>query len=181
MKRSNPVPLLRAVVFALAAIVGLASSATLLARSEPPQRIQVAWAPPEQLSEVKNNRLERGWLRPKDWQQSLADDLRFHADRLLPPDEQLEITFDDIKLAGEFEPWRRPGNEDIRILRDVYPPRARLHYRLLASDGRVLREGDAKLTDMAYLQRAVADSSDPLRYDKRMLREWLRREFAPAS
>ena len=180
MKRFNAILPLRAIALTLAA-AGLAASAGAFARSEPPARIQVTWAPAEQLTEVKNNRLERGWMRPKDWQQSLADDLRVHADRLLPPDEQLQVTFEDIKLAGDFEPWHRPGLDDVRVLKDIYPPRAQLHYRLLAGDGRVLREGDAKLADLSYLQRAVPDTTDALRYDKRMLREWLRREFGRVS
>lgn len=182
MKPLNPILTLRAAAFVVlgAIAAGLASPAAF-ARAEPPARVQVAWAPAEKLTEVRNNPTERGWLRPEDWQRALADDLRVQADRLLPPGEQLQVTFDDIKLAGDFEPWRHPGLDDVRILKDIYPPRAQLHYRLLASDGRVLREGDAKLVDMSYLQRTVPNTTDPLRYDKRMLREWLRKEFGQAG
>lgn len=144
----------------------------------PPERIQVIWAPTEKLSEVRDNQMQRGWLRPEDWMKSLGDDLRKHADRVLPPGQQLEVTINDIKLAGAFEPWRRVEQQDIRILKDIYPPRVELHFKLVGSDGRTLREGDKKLVDGAYLQHSVAaNSTDPLRYDKRLLDDWVSREF----
>ena len=151
----------------------------------PSDRVQVSWAPEQQLAEVKNNQFHRGWLRPKDWMQSLSDHLRQRADALLPPGEKLDVTIDDIKLAGDFEPWHGPDAEDIRFMKDIYPPRIDLHYRLLGPDGTVLREGSSKLRDLAYLQRVTPNNTDPLRYDKRMLDDWLRKEFrsdaAPAG
>jgi len=151
------------------------------ARDEQPApgaRVQVTWAPLEQLSEVKNNPPNRGWLRPQEWTQSIADHLRKSADRILPPGQQLRVHIDDISLAGRFEPLYRPGQQDARIMREVYSPWMNLHFVLLAPDGTMLREGDAKLRDATYLRRAVAaNPSDPLRYDKRMIDDWLRREF----
>jgi hypothetical protein len=144
----------------------------------PAGRVTVTWAPPDKLSEVKDNQMHRGWLRPEDWTKTLGDYLRTRAERLLPPGQHLEVTIDDIKLAGNFEPWRGPDAQDIRIMKDLYPPRVDLHYRLVASDGTPIREGDSKLRDMAYLQHTVPTSTDPLRYDKRLLDDWLKREFA---
>jgi hypothetical protein len=160
--------------------IGLLLIATIASAAKPlPERVQVTWAPTEQLTEVKNNQVARGWLRPKDWMASLGDHLRRRADRILPPGEQLQVHIDNIKLAGAFEPWHRPGLDDVRIMKDIYPPTMDLHFKLLAADGTVIREGAAKLRDMAYLQRAIANSTDPLRYDKRMIDDWLRKEFGP--
>jgi hypothetical protein len=160
-----------ALMFLLIAGVASATTNTIA-------RVQVTWAPDAQLSEVKDNPMQRGWLRPKDWEKSLAEYLMQRADSLLPPGQQLQVTIDDVKLAGSFEPWRvRPNLEDARILKDIYPPRMDLHYKLLAADGSTIREGNGKLRDMAYLQRAMTASTDPLRYDKRMIGDWLRREF----
>src|SRR5262249_4631040 len=85
------------------------------ALSKPPDRVQVAWAPTEQLAEVKNNQFNRGWLRPKEWEQEIGDHLRKSADKVLPPGQQLQVHVNDISLAGSFEPWRQPGAQDIRI------------------------------------------------------------------
>lgn len=164
------------------ALFATVAAAALAAPSEPPARIQVTWAPTEQLSELKNNPPNRGWLRPDQWMQSLGDSLRKSADRILPPGQQLRVHVDDISLAGRYEPFYRPGQQDVRIMRDVYSPWMNLHFVLLAADGSTIREGDAKLSDGAYLRRSVPGSpTDPLRYDKRMIDEWLRREFGAKS
>ncbi|MGH8122093.1 MAG: DUF3016 domain-containing protein [Rudaea sp.] len=173
---SRSLVLLATVFFALAACPAL-----VRARAPLPERIQVAWAPTATLSEVKDNPMHRGWLRPEDWQKSLGEYLRKRADLKLPPGEQLQVTINDIKLAGDFEPWRGPNAQDIRFMTDLYPPRIDLHYKLLGSDGSTIREGDSKLRDMAYLQRTVPLSNDPLGYDKRLLDDWISKEFGRSN
>ncbi len=179
MKRFCLVDSLVRTVQATALIAAVAVTA-FAAPSEPPARIQVTWAPVEQLSELKNNPPNRGWLRPDEWKQSLGNYLRKSADRLLPAEQQLRVHVDDISLAGRFEPLYRPGQQDVRIMRDVYSPWMNLHFVLLAADGTTVREGDAKLSDGSYLRRSVpGNPTDPLRYDKRMIDEWLRNELGP--
>jgi hypothetical protein len=164
---------------ALAASLAVAAVA---APSAPPARIQVSWAPIDQLSETRNNPPNRGWLRPDQWMKSLGDRLRKTADRTLPPGQQLEVRVDDISLAGRLEPVYRPGQQDLRVMKESYWPWMNLHFVLRAADGTMIREGDAKLSDGSYLRRAVAaDPNDPLRYDKRMIDRWLREEFGPKS
>jgi len=160
-----------------AALLACASLAAQAAPSPLPDRVQVSWAPTEKLSEVRDNQMQRGWLRPEEWMKQLSDELRRRADRVLPAGQQLQVSINDIKLAGAFEPWRRDNQQDIRFMKDIYPPRIELHYKLLAADGSTIREGDAKLRDGAYLQRSIGTSTDPLRYDKRMLAEWVNKGF----
>jgi hypothetical protein len=162
---------------ATALLALMIANAHAISEEKLPARVHVAWAPTAQLTEVKDNQMNRGWMRPEEWMKSLSDHLRMRADRLLPPGEQLQVRINDIKLAGSYEPWHRSSQQDIRFLKDIYPPRIDVHYKLLASDGSTLREGDKKLRDGAYLQRAVNDSTDPLRYDKRLLDDWLNREL----
>jgi hypothetical protein len=159
-----------------------ASTALATVEDKSPARVQVTWAPAEQLTEVKDNPIRRGWMRTEEWQKSLSDRLRKRADGLLPAGQRLEVSIDDLHLAGSFEPWRRTSLDEARILKDIYPPWMNLHYKLIASDGSTIRESAAKLRDSAYLQRAVPfNESDPLRYDKRMIDEWLWREFGRAK
>ena len=167
--------------FLLAALLATAATAAAAAENKLPDRIQVSWAPADQLSEVKDNPINRGWMRPNEWMKALGDHLRKRADRILPPGQRLDVHIDDVKLAGSFEPWHRPGAEDIRIMKDIYPPSMKLHYKLSSADGTTIREDDATLRDSSYLQRAVTSTTDPLRYEKRMIDEWLAREFRRAK
>lgn len=146
--------------------------------SADPSRVTVNWAPADQLTEVKQNPMERGQMRTKDWEGALTTYLQKRADRQLPPGQRLDVTFDDIKLAGDYEPWHSPQAQDIRFMKDIYPPRATLSYKLIDADGRTIKEGSSKLLDMAYLERpTVATDTDPLRFDKRLLDDWLKKEF----
>lgn len=173
-------PMFRPLLAVAAACLALAACAAPGPKKALPERVQVSWAPDDQLSEVKNNSFQRGWLKPADWQKTLSDYLRKRADLVLPAGQKLDVTFEDIKLAGDFEPWHGPNAQDIRFMKDIYPPRATLRYRVVDASGATIREGESKLTDLAYLQRtSLPTSTDPLRYDKRLLDDWLDKEFRP--
>jgi len=94
---------------------------------------------------------------------------------------RLEVIVTDIDLAGGFEPWRGPGFNHIRIMRDVYPPYLKLEFRLLGPDGKVVSEGKRELRRSGYLMTTALPTYDPLRYDKENIRAWMRREFGPPS
>src|SRR5689334_16010135 len=90
----------------------LAAGAAHATSEGPATRVQIGWAPDADLSEGKDNPQSRGWMRPQEWQKSLADHLRKQAERTLPAGQQLQITIDDVKLAGAFEPWASPQAQD---------------------------------------------------------------------
>ncbi|MUG03911.1 DUF3016 domain-containing protein, partial [Bacillus tequilensis] len=115
------------------------------------------------------------------WVRELAEYLRESAAPRLAPGERLEVRLLDIDRAGEFEPWYGRGH-DIRMLRNVYPPRINLEYRLLGSDGGVRAEGEERLVDLSYLSRGGTlphATTDPLRHEKRLLDDWLYRQVGP--
>ncbi len=109
MKRFSLVSSLTRIVCVTALIAAVAVSA-FAAPSEAPARIQVTWAPVDQLGETANNPPNRGWLRPDQWMKSLGDRLRKTADRILPPGQQLQVHVDDISLAGGLQPGTDPGS-----------------------------------------------------------------------
>jgi hypothetical protein len=115
--------------------------------------------------------------------QGLADELRKHiedkAPRLLPSGTRLAVTFTEIDMAGEFWPIAGgPANSDIRVVKDHFPPRIDLDFRLLQADGSLAREGHRELRDPLFLSSVSPMGSDRLRYEKSLLERWLEREFA---
>ena len=160
--------------------LGVLATVAFAAHAEPsaPTRVNVTWPEPATLSEVKEAH-GRGWQRGEAWLVDLRKHLVRHADRVLPAGERLDVTFTDIKLAGSFEPWRGPQFDDVRIVKDIYPPRIDLRFTVTSADGNVVAEGERTLRDPGFLTRNIANASDPLRYEKRLLDDWLRREFDP--
>jgi hypothetical protein len=99
------------------------------------------------------------------------------AARYLPANAHLELTFTNIDLAGAYEPWR-PRLDNVRIIRDVYPPRLQFSYELRDESGALVKRGSTKLTDLDFLRRFYTQpASDQLRFEKRLLREWFQKTF----
>ena len=144
--------------------------------------VSVSWTDPSQFSDLRfsGNRWEaaRG-----DWVNELATHLQKSASKRLPAGQQMEVTITDIQRAGRYEPWHGMQYDRVRFLRDHYPPRMTLNVRIIDADGRVLAEGERKLADTSYMMSSsIRADSDLLRYEKRMIDTWVRRELerAPA-
>ena len=110
-------------------------------------------------------------------EQSLTRHIQERASRVLLEGQKLDITFTHIERAGSVEPWRGPSSYDVRIVRDIYPPRIDLTFRLLTADGSTLSSGKHELRDLGFLSRTNMYSNDPLRYEKTLLDDWVRKEF----
>lgn len=92
------------------------------------------------------------------------------------------MTFTDVDLAGDFPPARSARMDDVRIIKDIYPPRFVLSFRVTDATGTVVKQGHRELTDTAFmLNSAFLDRSDTLRYEKALLNTWFREEFPRES
>ena len=93
----------------------------------------------------------------------------------LPADQALSIWITDVDLAGQYEPG---GHSDVRIVKEIYPPRIELRFRLTRADGSTVKEGTRTLRDSGFLSSGgPVDRTDNLRYEKVMLDHWLEEEF----
>jgi len=147
--------------------------------AEPACLVDVIFVQPEKFTDCKDEYMDTGRGR----ESILAEfrrTIQGTASRYLPAGDRLEIRITDIDLAGDFEPWRNIGNEDIRYLREIFPPRVALEFRLKGPGGQVIRAGNRRLQSPGFMMSGGFPSSDPLRYEKEMLRDWIVREFRPS-
>ncbi len=168
-----------ATLLAIGAATAMSSAVATAPLPADGARVHVSWTDPAAFTEVRDSH-GRGMLRATDWLGRLQKHVVTRADTLLPPGQSLDVTFTDIKLAGAFEPWRGPNFDDVRIVKDIYPPRITLRFTRRGADGQVIDEGERTLRDAAFLSRGTPNTSDTLRYEKRLLDDWLRREFKAA-
>ncbi len=139
--------------------------------------VAVDWTDPAEFSDIKHsgNRWEasRG-----NWVEQLARHLQQSAHRQLPEGQRLKVTITDIERAGHYEP-RFGAGQDIRVLRDIYPPSISLNFQRYDSNGNLVAEGERRLRDMNYLNRSPSRlRNDNLYYEKRLIDDWARREFS---
>lgn len=92
----------------------------------------------------------------------------------VPAGCKLTVTFTNIHLAGDFEPWHGPQFDEVRFVRDIYPPWFKFTYTLTDAGGKVLKQGSEDLRDMNFQLRVILDTTDPLRYEKDILNDWMR-------
>lgn len=139
--------------------------------------VKVSWTDPAQFSEIRYSR-NRWEAQRGDWVTQLAAYFQKSATRQLPAGERMDITITDIKRAGDYEPWHGPRMDDVRIVKDIYPPRLSFRWTRTDASGQVLGQGEEKLADTAFLMNSARlNDSDPLRYEKRMIDDWLRRSL----
>ena len=158
-----------AIVFLL--LSGCAASAP---DDETVSRISVSFVEPEKFTDVRRAELaptSAGVLR--ELQKFLVET----GARYLPEPMKLNIRVTDVDLAGDFELFRGPQTDQVRITKGLYPPHIMLEFEIIESAAVAVRSGKRDLTDMNYQIRSAYPREDYLRYEKDILREWLRAEL----
>ena len=170
-----PNPLLALAALALAASLGGCATSAIAPRNA---HIKVDWSDPVNFTDTRSN-LCRNRAKPEEWLSQLARYVENRADRVVAGGKTLKVTITDIQRAGQCEPWRGPNLDDTRIIKDIYPPSISLHFQHTDASGHVVDEGDRTLRDSAFMHRGtMLNQDDPLRFEKRLLDDWLRKEFA---
>ena len=143
--------------------------------------VSVDWTDPNEFSDIRHS--GNRWAAQRgNWVEQLARHLQTRAAARLPQGERLEVTITDIMRAGQYEPWRGPNLQDARIVREIYPPRMSLTFKRLDASGAVIDEGTRTLRNSGFLMSASSvGTSDPLRFEKNMIDDWIRREFSPQT
>jgi hypothetical protein len=97
--------------------------------------------------------------------------------RYVPENMKLNIRITNLDLAGDFERFRGPQADQVRITKGLYPPHIVLEFEVVDSAADAVKSGERDLTDIDYQLRSVYPADDYLRYEKDILRDWLRAEF----
>jgi hypothetical protein len=157
---------------ALLLVAGCAAAAPV---DEAVSRVSVTFVEPEKFTDARRAELaptSAGILR------ELEIFLMDAGARYVPKTIRLSIRVTDIDLVGDFELFRGPQADQVRITKGLYPPRIVLEFKVVDSAATVVRSGKRNLTDINYQLRSVHPREDYLRYEKDILRDWLRAEFA---
>ncbi|MEW9622809.1 DUF3016 domain-containing protein [Rhodanobacter geophilus] len=161
------------ILFAAMALLGTPAMAATVAA---PANVTVSYDHPEQFTETHKVRALTPTRDDDGYLKTLKAWIEDRAGRMLPPGERLDIVVTDIDRAGNFEPWRPYPLREVRIIKDIYPPRIDLRFHLLDADGKVIREGTRKLRDPGFMTDSTSTSgNDNLRYEKALLDRWLRK------
>ena len=165
----------------LISLLGLAAGLSLRgAADRPPERVEIVFLEPEKFTDVRDSYMGSDKGRDSTLAQ-IGDYIRARASALVPEGMKHAITVTDVDLAGDFEPWHGARFDDVRIVKDIYPPRIALAFRLTDAGGQVVKQGQRELRDLAFIMKLSIDRNDPLRHEKALLDDWLREDFRRAK
>lgn len=157
----------------LTSILGLVAAGALCAGGNSAPRTEVIFDHPEKFTDVRDSSIATDKGRD-----AILENIRaflvHRTESLIPEGYKLAITFTDIDLAGDYEPWRGAQYDDVRIVKSIYPPALKFTYAVTDPSGKVVRQGSEDIRDMNFQMRLTIDASDPLRYEKDILDEWAR-------
>jgi hypothetical protein len=162
----------------LLALLGLAPGLAVRATTSEPKivRADVQFFEPKNFTDVKDS--YTGDYERTTYLDQIRDYVMDQSKYYVPNGWHLSVTFTDIDMAGDFEPWRGPQFDDIRIVKDIYPPRINLTFQLVDAEGHVVKEGKRELKDLAFLMKInMSFRDDPVRHEKALLDDWFRTEF----
>jgi len=115
----------------------------------PGSRVEVVFDHPDKFTDIKD-----AYVASDKGEQAILDQIRdFIVDRaspMVPEGWKFRITFSDIDLAGEYEPWRGPQWDMVRIIKPVYPPAFRFTYAVTDRAGKVVRQGSEFFRDASF-------------------------------
>ena len=136
----------------------------------------IVFLEPKNFTDVRDSHM--GDYERTTYLDQLRDHLREQARYYVPAGYQLAVTFKDIDMAGDFEPWRGPQFHDVRIVKDIYPPRIVLAFRMTDAEGNVVAQGERERRDLSFMMKiTMGFRNDPMRHEKALLDDWLRQEF----
>ncbi len=165
MKKRTLTSILGALLFGMISLVGQSNAPV----------VEITFSDPDSFTDIRSKRSSD----ESDYSWILVD-LSKHLQKLvatyLNEGDHLTVTITDIDLAGNLEFWHAPG--DPRIIRDVYPPLIRLEFKLIDQSGMVKAEGSRRLSDRNFLGKISGNRTDPLRYEKELLKKWVKKELS---
>ena len=157
-----------------ASILGLVAAGDLIAAdAAKPARVEVFFDHPENFTDVKD-RADPTETGRDEILGAIHDTIVREAAKYLPAGYGLTLVFSDIDLAGDFESWRGPQYDSVRVVRPIYPPAFKFSYKLTDPAGQVVKRGEEGIRDLNFELRASLDHSNPLYIEKDILREWIR-------
>lgn len=136
--------------------------------------VEVNWIEPDKFADA-----DAPFASIQDTREDTFYALEKHLSRLgkaLPEGYTLTLDVQDLDLAGEAI------QQDIRVVRDGFPPRIEFSYELVDQDGKVLSKGQENIRDLVFLtNRPARYRNEIYAYEKQLLDRWFKKAFTDYS
>lgn len=135
------------------------------------ETVSIEYVDPEKFTDLESTSSTKKNTRA-DFARSISKELTRRLRASFGEDARLDLVITDVDLAGRINP---ASFHDVRVLREVWPPKMEFSYKLTDADGTVISEGEKRLVDLGYLGFSISGSRhDRFHYEREMVKDWLR-------
>ena len=139
--------------------------------------VKIVWQSPKDFRDIESSGEIQSRYEKRLFE-TLTENINKAAAKILKPNQKLEMTVTNVDLAGDMRPTFGATADDLRVIKDIYPPRMAFSYQVL-ENGKVIIAGDEKLSDMGFLSGIQSQTDKPFMYETQMLADWLKKTIAP--
>jgi hypothetical protein len=154
-------------------VIGCSSLTAQDKSSQDSSNVTVEFVNPEKFKDFATSRLESEEDR-KALMKEFRSNIQRVAGRYLPAGYRLELRFQDIDMAGEFEPQAGPDFQNVRVVKAIYTPSIVVEYKIADPKGNVVASGRQRETDLAFQQIATFRTDGRLFYETELVIDLLR-------
>ncbi|MGX9460437.1 DUF3016 domain-containing protein [Shewanella sp. A14] len=139
--------------------------------------VKIEWQSPKNFRDIKNSNEIQSRFEKRLFE-TLTKNINKKAEKILKPGQTLQMQVTNLDLAGDMRPTFGAMPNDLRIVKDLYPPKATFSYSVNQGD-KVIIAGDEKLTDMNFMYNSRRFNDKPFQYETSMFDDWLQKSIAP--
>lgn len=139
--------------------------------------VTVEWQDPKSFSDVKASGDIQSRFENRTFEE-LTKNLNKEAAKILKPNQKLEMVVTNLDLAGDVRPTFGATPNDLRVVKNIYPPRITFSYKVIEGD-QVIIAGNEKLTDLNFMYSIRSNNDRPNRYENTLLTSWLKDTIKP--
>ncbi|QDE32651.1 MULTISPECIES: DUF3016 domain-containing protein [Shewanella] len=139
--------------------------------------VKIEWQNPKDFSDIKTSNELQSRFETRLFE-TLTNNINKQAEKILKPNQKLEMIVTNFDLAGDMRPTFGATPSDLRVVKDLYPPRATFSYTI-TENGNVIIAGDEKITDMSFMYNTRRLNNKPFQYETTLFDDWLNKTIAP--
>lgn len=139
--------------------------------------VKIEWQDPKSYHDLKTSNEIQSRFENRFFE-TITKNLNKEAEKTLKPNQKLVMQVSDVDLAGDMRPTFGATMGDLRVVKDLYPPRMTFTYQILEGE-QVVVAGDEKLLDMNFMSNIRRINERPFDAETNMLKHWLHKTVEP--
>ena len=139
--------------------------------------VKIEWQSPKDFRDIKTSTERQSRFETRLFN-TLTKNINKQAEKSLKPGQTLHMQVTNLDLAGDMRPTFGATPGDLRIVKDLYPPRATFSYTVNEGD-KVILAGDEKITDMSFMYNSHRLNDRPFQYETTLFNDWLKKSVEP--